>query len=80
MFWKEYVYLFPRAEKVIPTGFGEWKFGALEVIGIFIFRDKETFQKMTYERLAAAMTDISLEDKKKQEQVEQQIKHLLEKQ
>ncbi|MFQ5981417.1 MAG: hypothetical protein ACE5OZ_25015 [Candidatus Heimdallarchaeota archaeon] len=78
VFWTDYVYLFPRSEKLIPTDFGEWLFGALEVIGTFICRDRETFQTLTYARLAEAMVDVSLHDKKRQKKIELQLKTFLE--
>ena len=78
VFWDQYVYLFPRDERVVPPNFGEWTFGALEIIGIFICRDRKTYQTLTYDTLEEALTVISLKDPEKQQQIVSSLRTLVE--
>ncbi|MHA2239562.1 MAG: hypothetical protein ACXAB2_14535, partial [Candidatus Hodarchaeales archaeon] len=78
IFWKDYVYIFPRADNVIPPTFKEWKFGALEITGMFICRDKDTFLSLKYNQLEKAMIEVSLSAKTEQEKIESLIKTFIE--
>lgn len=53
------VYVFPRTRVETPSSFPGWRFGALEIIGNFVCRDRETFQKTDYEALTRALSEIS---------------------
>lgn len=76
VFWQGHAYVFPRSDKEVPSNLGGWKFGSLELIGIFIFTDKELFQNINYERLAQAMSEVNL-NSEGVEKVEQRIKELV---
>jgi hypothetical protein len=62
VFFDNQSYIFPRTSIEIPTGFGRWKFGALEAIGIFICQDAKSFHDLSYDQLEKAMAEISPSD------------------
>ena len=62
LFTGDQVIIIPRSAVEIPTGFGRWKFGVLEAIGMFICQDQASFEELDYERLVKAMSEISLQD------------------
>jgi len=62
LFTGDQVVIIPRSAVEIPTGFGRWKFGVLEAIGVFICQDQASFEELGYERLVKAMSEISLQD------------------
>ena len=67
MFKDNHVYIFPRNEVEVPSGFGKWKFGVLEAIGIFICQDAQVFRNLEYDQLEKAMDEISQSEKSEQD-------------
>lgn len=56
-------YIFPRGNIEESTSFPGWKFGALELIGNFVCRDREIFEKTDYDSLERALKEVSLKTK-----------------
>lgn len=67
MFKDNKVYIFPRTEVEVPSGFGKWKFGVLEAIGMFICQDAQVFGSLEYDQLEKAMKEISQSEKSEQD-------------
>ena len=67
MFKDNQVYIFPRTEVEVPSGFGKWKFGVLEAIGMFICQDAQVFRSLEYDQLEKAMKEISQSEKSEQD-------------
>lgn len=72
------VYIFPRTEVEVPSGFGMWKFGVLEAIGMFICQDAQVFRSLGYSQLEKAMREISQSDISEQDRFIDTICQLVE--